>query len=191
MTTEVRHMHRRKAVAAIASLGLLLSSCAFAPRRASLAPLLRLSPASLDGSLSLQQQLWISSRGQEHRFDVVLEADADAVRLVVLSLGQTVARLEWDGRQLTESKATWWPSAVSGERVLSDLQLMLWPVAEISAALPPGWTLTLDALHQRTLREGSETVATVRELSPTLAELVQLRDAYRIRVESRPLGAAP
>lgn len=154
-------------------------------------PLLRLSPASLGGSLSLQQQLWVSTRGQEHRFDVVLEADAEAVRLAVLSLGQTAARLEWDGTQLTESKASWWPSAVSGERVLSDLQLMLWPVDAIAKVLPQGWTLTQDAPNQRTLRQGEEVVATVHYVSSSVSELDQRREAYRIRVESRPLEQAP
>lgn len=169
---------------------LLLAACASVTPPVP-APLLRLSPASLGGSLSLQQQLWVSTRGQEHRFDVALEADADAVRLAVLSLGQTAARLEWDGTHLTESKAAWWPSAVSGERVLSDLQLMLWPAGAIVKVLPPGWTLTQDAPNQRVLREGQDVVATVRYLSPTVSELEQRREAYRIRVESRPLEGAP
>lgn len=184
-------MHRRKLVAAAGLLASLLSACASAPRVVASTPLLRLSPASLGGSLSLQQQLLVSAHDQEHRFDVLLEADADAVRLAVLNLGQTVARLEWDGRRLTESKASWWPSAVSGERVLSDLQLMLWPIAEIAAVLPSGWTLTRDALHQRMLRQNGETIIVVIYPAPNLAELVQLREGYRIRVESRTLGVAP
>lgn len=179
-------------LAGLVLASLLLAACASvtSPAKAPM-PLLRLSPASLGGSLSLQQQLWVSTRGQEHRFDVVLEADAEAVRLAVLSLGQTAARLAWDGTQLTESKASWWPSAVSGERVLSDLQLMLWPVDAIANVLPPGWTLIQDAPTQRTLRQGQEVVATVRYVSSSVSELDQHREAYRIRVESRPLEGAP
>jgi hypothetical protein len=184
-------MRRAMVSSAIFLLGGLLSACATSSPHLAPPALLRLSPASLGGTLSLQQQLWVSAQGQEHRFDAVLEVDAEAVRLAVLNLGQTVARLEWDGKNLTESKVAWWPSAVSGERVLSDLQLMLWPVAEIAAALPPGWAVEQSEPQLRTLRDGQELVATVRYLTPTVAELAQLRQAYRIRVESRPLESAP
>lgn len=179
---------QRRTMLLCATLGVLLSSCASLPAPAKRAALLRLSPASLGGTLALQQQLTVSTRGQQHRFDVLLEADADAVRLAVLSLGQTVARLEWDGIQLTQSQAAWWPTAVSGERVLSDLQLMLWPAAVVVAALPPGWHLDTPTPGQRILRDGDETVATVSTLGPAVSELVQLREGYSIRVESRPIG---
>lgn len=173
---------------------LLLAACASlpSPKPADAGvPLLRLSPASLGRSLFLQQALTVDAGGQTHRFDVVLEADDLAVRLAVLNLGQTVARLEWDGTRLTQSSAAWWPAAVRGERVLSDLQLMLWPSAEIAAALPPGWTLDATEAGQRVLRDGPDAVATVTYLSPVLSELTQRRQGYRIRVVSRPLAPAP
>jgi hypothetical protein len=181
-------------------LGALLSACAStslpppviaAEAGSPTTPLLRLSPASFGGSLSLLQQLTVETRGRTHRFDVVLEVDDEAVRLAVLNLGQTVARLAWDGTHLVESRAAGWPAAVRGERVLSDLQLMLWPVAEIAAALPAGWTIAGDEALQRKLSQGAETVATVRRVSSTVSELDQLREAYRIHVESRPWGASP
>ena len=178
------------------ALVLLVAGCVSSPPadtdRPGAAPLLRLSPQALGRSLVLQQQLTVAVRGQTHRLDVLLEADPAAVRLALVSLGQTAARLEWDGAQLKETRAAWLPSAVSSERILSDLQLVLWPAEAVRAALPPGWALAVADDRSRTLRQGDETVETVRYPTATRAELVQHRDGYRLDIESRAVeGATP
>ncbi|MDB5850661.1 MAG: hypothetical protein JWP29_4413 [Rhodoferax sp.] len=190
--SDSRHPARRALITLLlaASTG-LLPSCATLPTPVPGTLTLRLSPASLGRPLALQQQLTVNARGQVHRFDVFLEADNETVRLAVLNLGQTVARLDWDGTSLMQTKAAWWPAAVSGERVLSDLQLMLWPTAVIAAALPRGWSLDEATPGQRTLRQGRDTVATVTFVSATVSALAQLREGYTIRVESRVIGAPP
>lgn len=151
------------------------------------APLLRLPPAALGRSLALQQQLVVTAAGQAHRVDALLEADSDTVRLAVLSLGQTVARVEWDGTQLRETRAKGLPATVSGERILSDLQLVWWPVDAVRAALPMGWALQATP-GGRQLNEGGELVTVVRYLSPTLVEFDNLRAGYSLRIESIPLN---
>jgi hypothetical protein len=153
-------------------------------------PLLRLPPAALGRRLALQQQLLVQAGGRQQHIDVLLESDEHAVRLVLLNLGQTAARLEWDGRELVQTHAPWWPQAVGGERVLSDLQLALWPVDAVGAALPAGWTLE-PRDGQRHLRRGSEIVATVSYPTPTRIELVHRLQRYRIDIESQPLEGAP
>lgn len=178
----IRSLHR----AALVGAALLLVACASAPLEPS-SPLLRLSPASLGQALALQQQLTVDSRGQTQSLDVILEVDAQAVRLAAMNLGQTAARLEWDGTTLSEARAPWWPAAIGGERILSDLQLMLWPSQAISAALPAGWALQSEP-HSRVLSQQGKAVIQVRYLSKTQSELVHLRDGYRIRVDSRTLG---
>jgi len=169
-------------------LAAVLAACAAPPLETS--PHLRLSPASLGTSLALQQRLTATARGQTRQMDVLLEADAQSVRLAVLGLGQTAARLEWDGTTLTESHAAWWPTAVSGERVLRDLQLMLWPAGAVSAALPAGWSLDTSA-GLRVLSRDGQPVIRVQYDSPLSAELTHMREGYAVRVESRPLGTAP
>jgi hypothetical protein len=169
---------------------LLAAGCANSPTPTANepdSPLLRLAPASLGRTLALQQQLTVAARGQTHRLDMILEADADSVRLAMMNLGQTVARLEWNGRELTETRVSWWPAAVKGERILSDLQLVLWPAQAISAALPGGWTLDAHA-GERVLRREGTVVATVSYPSATRAELVNLRHGYRLSIDSHPLG---
>ena len=153
-------------------------------------PLLRLPPSALGGNLALQQQLLVHAGGQSRRIDVLLEADDQSVRLVLVNLGQTMARLDWDGRELQQTSVPGWPRAVSGERVLSDLQLALWPVAAISAALPPDWTLDLHN-GRRILRRGDQIAATVDYPAATHIDLVDRQQGYRIEIESRALGAAP
>ena len=165
----------------------LLLGCATPPAAPREAPLLRLAPAALGRTLALQQQLVVEAHGQTQRVDVLLEADPDAVRLALLNLGQTVARLEWDGRQLQATKAAWWPAEVRSERILSDLQLVWWPADAVRAALPAGWALSASPA-QRELAQGSELVTVVRYLSPMIVELDNRRAGYRLRIESVPLN---
>lgn len=153
------------------------------------APLLRLSPASLGRSLALQQQLTVTAVGGEQLFDLLLEADAERLQLALLRFGQTAARLAWDGSRLDEWHAPGWPAALRGERILSELQLVLWPAAAIRAALPAGWTLD-DGGGRRVLRHDGEAVIAVDHPVPDAAVLVHLRDGYRLRIRSRPASAA-
>jgi hypothetical protein len=184
-------MARRIAIAiAIAICGALcvvLAACSWVPGLRETLPPLRLSPASLGRTLVLQQQLTVTVRGQSRQLDVFLEADAQAVRLALLVMGQAAARLEWDGKQLNETRAPGWPQVVSGERILGDLQLMYWPAAAVRASLPTGWSLEADDVR-RTLAHEGRAVVEVRYLQATgaqVAELTNLADDYRIRIESR------
>jgi len=187
-----------RAAATLAALALVaLAGCAVRDRDAAPAPvpalatatatpLLRLAPALLGRALDLQQHLSLSAPGQARELDVLLEVDATHVRLGLLAMGQVAARLDWDGVTLTESRAPWWPPAVSGARVLSDLQLTLWPAAAIRAALPPGWRLD-DNGATRTLSEGGAVVTVVTRRSPQVIEIEQRREHFRLKIESRAL----
>jgi hypothetical protein len=150
-------------------------------------PALRLPPAALGRSLALHQHLKVETSGQVHRLDVLLEADASQLRLAMLVAGQTAARLEWDGRELKHTSAPWWPAAVSAERVLSDLQLVMWPAPAVRAALPAGWSLQADDRVRVLSREG-RAIATVRYEDAQHAELVQHTRGYRLNIVSQPLG---
>jgi hypothetical protein len=172
----------------VAWLTCLLAACATLgpPVAQRGAPLLRLVPAELGRTLALQQQLVVTAAGQTHRVEVLLEADPATVRIAVLSLGQTVARLEWDGAHLQQERAAWWPAVVSGERILSDLQLVWWPADAVRAALPAGWVLRTTP-NERELAEGAELVSVVRYLSASQVQLDNLRSGYSLRIESIPL----
>ncbi|MDZ5459465.1 DUF3261 domain-containing protein [Azohydromonas lata] len=176
----------RAAAAVLAAA--VLGGCATAPDTE---PLLRLPPAALGGSLNQQQQITVEVEGREpQRMEVLLEADAQAVRVALLALGRTVARLDWDGRELRQERAAWWPAQVAGERVLSELQLALWPVPALRAALPPGWTLQEEAPGLRRLCRSGEPVIEVRRQDAHRLALVHLRAGYRLLIESQDLQEA-
>ncbi len=189
-----RPRHRASG-AALALAAALLAGCAAhgvrdaAPAIGALdAPQLRLAPALLGRSLDLQQHITAHAPGHDRELDVLLEADASHVRLGVVALGQVAARLDWDGTTLTEVRAPWWPPAVSGSRILSDLQLTLWPVDAIQAALPPGWRLA-ESGPTRTLSQDGAVVAIVTRRGPRVVEIEQQRAHYRLTIESQELGA--
>ena len=182
----------QRLIASVA-LALALAGCASVPARAPAAPRetpqLRLAPALLGHALNLQQHLTLQAPGREQQLDVLLEADAQHVRMGVVAMGQVAARLDWDGATLTEERAPWWPQAVSGSRILSDLQLTLWPVAAIQAALPAGWQLA-ESGNVRTLTQDGEVVTIITRSSPQVVELDQRREHFKLRIESRETGDA-
>jgi len=194
---------RPSSAAAAAAAGIALASLAgcasMAPPAAHVAPApadapsremppLRLAPALLGHALNLQQHITVLAPGHEQQLDVLLEADAAHVQLGVVAMGQVAARLDWDGVTLTESRAPWWPQAVSGARILGDLQLTLWPVAAIQAALPAGWQLVENG-GARALSQGGELVTLVTHPAPRVVEIEQRREHFRLRIESEDLGA--
>jgi hypothetical protein len=161
---------------------LALAACVHLPRPE--LPL-RLSPASLGRELALQQRMTVTAYGRSQQFDIALEADAEAVRLAVLAFGQTLARLEWDGRELRETRVRGWPPVITGGLVLRDLQLVHWPLDAIQPILPLGWTIQADG-EGRQVRFSGRTVIRVRYPDPGTAELDNLVSGYKLRLE--PLG---
>ena len=131
----------------IASLALLaLAACTPPATRppAEAAPLFALAPSALPGGLAEQQRLSFEHGDRRETVDAMVQADADAVRLVIHAQGQVALRLDWDGEQLTQKRMPWVPESLDGARVLSDLQLVFWPAEALRTQLPAGWTLDED-----------------------------------------------
>ncbi|WP_394789529.1 DUF3261 domain-containing protein [Rhodoferax sp.] len=169
-------------------VSLLLSACA---TRIGTGPvndmLLRLSPASLGRSMLLQQHLEVSAAGRSQALDVALEVDSQELRLAVLGLNQTVVRMRWDGVTLEQTRASWLPDVVRGERILSDLQLVWWPADVVRAALPEGWTLDSTDSLRRLFFHGGE-VTQVRYSAGQHVDLLNLRMGYQLHIDSVELA---
>lgn len=180
-----------------------LSACALLQAPSEPVPLLRLAPAALGFEVSVAQRVTVSQpapRGEPSEgiprsmsADAVLEVDTSSVRMAVLSLGQAMLRVEWDGKQLTQSRAPGWPEAVDGGQILNDVQLALWPAQAIRAALPEGWTLrdsaaTLNAPAQRWLAHDGHPAVRVDYPSLQRTVMVHLnrheQEAWRVEIES-------
>lgn len=166
---------------------LVLCGCA-GWRPAESEPLMRLSPASLGRELAVVQRMEVEAQGQVRVLETALEVDQDELRLAVLQLGQTIARLSWDGQTLKQSLAPGWPSVVSADHLLSDLQYVWWPQAQVQGALPTGWTL-LTRADSRELRHGDALVLDIRVVRPGVIELMQRQRGYVVRLQTQ--GAQP
>lgn len=165
---------------------IVLAACASAPQ----APArlgLRLAPAALGATISVQQQLTVERGGSTNDLVAALEVDPQRVRLVGLALGMRVLSLEFDGAHVTEWRHAMLPAQVRAADVLEDLQLTLWPAAEIARALPPGWSIADEGLR-RTLRRDGAIVATITYSTMPRwqgkAVLDNVRYGYRLTVVS-------
>jgi hypothetical protein len=182
----LRRLSLSSLLAAAAMLA-ALAGCATVTPTSTEAPLLRLPPASLGRTLNLQQQITVqfpSPQGEQTRDMIaLLEADAAHTRLAAVAGGQVLARIDWDGHELHVTRAPWAPTELKPERILSDMQLSLWPVDAIQAALPAGWYIEATP-GMRRLRNGSEVVAEVRYPDATTTLFTQLREGYRLTIRT-------
>ena len=176
---------------AVSVLLLLLAACAHAPARPAVElPPLQLAPSALGHALSAQQRLHFTFGKHERDMDALLEADADEVRLLVQAMGQVGVRLFWDGKELQQQRAPWLPPQVRAERVLDDLQFVLWPAQEIRKALPPQWTLRETGGVRELLRDGQVWLS-VNEVAGGRMRLNNRADGYELEIESVTNEATP
>jgi len=99
-----------------------------------------LSPSSLGRTVYAQQQLEAEFNGQSWQMQGALEVTPQSLRMVGLTpFGQRLITLLWDGQKLQEERAAQLPQTVQGERILSDLQLMYWPLPALREVLPSVW----------------------------------------------------
>lgn len=166
----------------------LLAGCAGAPPPAARLGL-KLAPAALGASISVQQHLTVARAGRIDEMDVALQVEPDAIDAVGLALGQRVLSLHYDGKELKEWRHLMLPSQVKAEDVLEDIQLTLWPVEAVATALPAGWNIAEVGL-QRTLTLDGQPVMLIRysgqpRWSGTVV-LDNLRYHYRLTIQFAP-----
>lgn len=142
-------------------VGLALLGCVTTPPPAPPPELtLRLPPAALGAELSLAQRITVVRGAERRGFDALLEADATAVRVAALALGQRVAALSWDGERFESQVSPQVPEFVTAPRILTDVQLAWWPAAAVQAGLPADHALE-ESHARRTLRRGGTAVVLV------------------------------
>lgn len=153
-------------------------------------PRLALAPAALGCGVSVQQQLTVQPPGEDaQQLDALLQVDAQAVRLALFHLGQRMGSLHWDGLRLQAQLSPWWPSRLVPAQVLGDMQLALWPLAAVAAALPARWSV-VDADGVRRLAESGQARVEVRGTGADSFEIVYPQAAWRLRIAS-PGGMQP
>jgi len=152
---------------------------------------LRLPPATLGASISLQQQLRVEREGRIDHLDAALEVDDGHLDMIALALGQRVMSLHFDGTTLSSWRHALLPQQVRGEDVLEDVLLTYWPVEIIRSALPAGWRIEDEGLRRK-LWCGDQLV-TVIEYSGMprwsgMVVLSNLRYEYKLTIQSVSAG---
>lgn len=168
-------------------LAIGLWGCATSTPRGDL-PITRLSPSSLGFELSGVQTMSVTVGGQTRSFDVALEVDGDSVRMAIMQLGQTVAKLTWNGKSLDEKIASGWSRVVSAQRVLSDLQFVWWPEEQVRNSLPEGWRLT-QLSNERCLWFEGYLVTSATIVAPGQIELKQYSIGYTVQIYGQEIGS--
>lgn len=166
----------------------LLAGCSTAP--APIARLgLKLAPAALNETFSVQQHLTVERNGRTDELEAALEVDPAQVQLVGLALGQRVLTVSYDGKELKTWRHVMLPRQVRAEDVLEDVQLTLWPAEAIAASLPAGWTIHEQGL-ERTLSLDGKVVASITYSGmPRWSGTVVFdnrRYGYRLTVQTAP-----
>ena len=173
------------------SLVLMLGACvtpASTPARLGL----RLSPAALGETISVQQRLNVQGQGHDRELDTALEVDPGRVDLIGLAFGQKVFSLHYDGKALRSWRHPMWPSQLRDEDVLEDLQLTLWPVDAIRQALPAGWRIEESGLRRTILQNNLPMMVIDYSGSPPWSgkvEAANLQFHYRLMIQSVPNGS--
>jgi hypothetical protein len=148
---------------------------------------LRLPPAALGTSISLQQHLVVERGEHTDVLDAALEIDAEHISLVGLAMGQRVLSFNYDGIAFQSWRHPLLPAQVRNEDVLEDIQLTYWPADAIREALPEGWRIEEGGLT-RTLFEGDAPVEiiTYSATPPWKGKVVlsNLKYRYRLTIES-------
>lgn len=174
-------------------LAAVLCACSSVPEATPGRLGLKLAPASLGATISLQQHLRVEREGRSDDLDAALEVDPAHVELVGLALGQRVLSLNYDGKEIKSWRHLLLPRQVQAEDVLQDLQLTLWPVEAIRAALPAGWRITENGL-QRQLFQDEALVLQIDYSDPVrwsgTVTLQNLRYHYRLAIQSVASEAA-
>ena len=177
-----------KTIRCCAALAILLLAGCATQKPAPVARLgLKLAPAALGDSISLQQHLTVERGGRIDELDAAIEVDPASVSMVGLAFGQRVLTIDYDGKELKTWRHLMLPAQVRGEDVLEDMQLALWPVAAVAAKLPAGWRIEENGM-QRRLYLGEELVTTVAySATPRwngTIKMDNLRYKYRLTIQS-------
>ncbi|MDO9046301.1 MAG: DUF3261 domain-containing protein [Methylobacter sp.] len=119
----------------------------------------------------------------------VLELDARHIAMAGLSNdGLSLFNLTYDGNTVVSDKSPLLPESVNPEFIITDLQLVYWPIAELQKKLPVEWRLEA-ARNKRILIVRNKKQVEVNYLSPDpvwpkAVELVNFQYNYRLYIKT-------
>jgi Protein of unknown function (DUF3261) len=184
-----KEVMQRLAASGLLALSAFISAGCTEPRFQPGRLALKLPPAALGESVSLQQHLIVEWNGRIDELDAVLEIDPQRLNLIGLVLGQRVFTLHYDGETLQSWRHPMFPSRLRDEDILEDIQLTLWPVEAIQRTLPTDWRIREDGLQRTLFVDGNPVMVVDYSGQPRWSgkiKLSNLRYHYRLMIESVP-----
>ena len=170
---------------------LLLSSCAVLtkPYDVKQAVLMPMSPP-VGPSRRVVQQITALWPDRKEVLLCVLELDKQRIAMAGLTNdGVSLFNLTYDGKTIVLDKSPLLPDSVAPEFIITDLQLVYWPVAVLQKnLLASSWRLEIDKNHRRLYYQGNKTVE-VNYLLPDAiwaesVELINYRYNYRLQIKT-------
>ncbi|MGZ5054789.1 MAG: DUF3261 domain-containing protein [Methylobacter sp.] len=135
------------------------------------------------------QQINATWADRQESLLAILELDAQHIAMAGLSNdGLSLFNLTYDGRTVRSDKSPLLPESVAPEFIISDLQLVYWPIAELQKVLPADWRLESDE-NKRILIVRNRKQVEVNYLSPDpvwpkAVELVNFQYNYRLNIKT-------
>ncbi len=120
----------------------------------------------------------------------VLELDKQHIAMAGLTNdGVGLFNLTYDGKTIVSDKSPLLPDLVAPEFIITDLQLVYWPVTLLQKKLhASSWQLVSDTNHRRLYYQGKKTVEVNYLLPDTVwaksVELINYRYNYRLQIKT-------
>ena len=120
----------------------------------------------------------------------VLELDKQHIAMAGLTNdGVGLFNLTYDGKTIISDKNPLLPDLVAPEFIITDLQLVYWPVTLLQKNLnASSWQLVSDTIHRRLYYQGKKTVEVNYLLPDTVwaksVELINYRYNYRLQIKT-------
>jgi len=169
---------------------LWLSGCApMQPEPVTVKPELMPIAQPLGPARRIVQQINAVWADRQESLLAVLELDAKHIAMAGLSNdGLSLFNLSYDGHAIVSDKSPLLPESVNPEFIITDLQLVYWPIAELEKNLPAGWRLEQSG-KKRFLYISDKKQVEVNYVSPDpvwpkAVELVNFQYNYRLNIKT-------
>jgi hypothetical protein len=143
------------------------------------------------------QQITVLWQDRKETFLCVLELDEQRIAVAGLTNeGVSLFNLTYDGKTTLMDKSALLPNSLAPEVIITDLQLVYWPVTVIQQSLSASsWRLEAD-IDQRRLYYQDNKMVEVHYLSPDpvwakSVELINYRDKYHLQIKTISYEALP
>jgi hypothetical protein len=159
------------------------------PEQATVKPELMPMAQPLGPARRIVQQINATWSDRQESMLAVLELDARHIAMAGLSNdGLSLFNLTYDGNTVVSDKSPLLPESVAPEFIISDLQLVYWPIAELQKVLPADWRLE-SGENKRILIVRNKKQVEVNYLSPDpvwpkAVELVNFQYNYRLNINT-------